>query len=131
MTTGSLGNIVFTVSDEQVKTFNDFNLQGQANISTHARHNAKALPEFVGLNNDKVTLTVRVSRDLGAEPQEEINKLKENMNLGRLCTLTIGKTVHDYKWLISQIDISAENYDRYGTLSDITIRITLIEYPRS
>lgn len=131
MQTGALGEIVFTVSDKEIKTFNNFSLSGAAKISAHARHNNKDMPEFTGLSDDSVSLSVKVSKVLGTDPQTEINKLKEYMNLGRLLPLTIGKVTHNYRWLINSIKIDGRRYDGNGTPIEIDITIKLTEYPRN
>ena len=48
MSIGSLGNVVFEVSSEKVKTLRDMQRQGSARFATHEIIGKKPLREFLG-----------------------------------------------------------------------------------
>ena len=54
---GSLGEVVFEVSDEKVRTFRDFQIQRSAKYSEHAIHGRKGLLEFTGLSPASASLS--------------------------------------------------------------------------
>ena len=90
MQVGYLGEIIFTVSDETVETINNFVWSGSARYSTHQRHLTNALTEFVGLDPDKITFDIVVSRFLGVDPYAEVVKIWNYERGGTAIPLTIG-----------------------------------------
>ena len=61
MQIGTLGEVVFSVSDSVVETINNFTWSGSARYSTHQRHLTHALTEFTGLDPDGITFDIFVS----------------------------------------------------------------------
>ena len=57
MQIGCLGDIVFKVSSDMVRTISNVTWSGSANYATHSRHMTDALTEFTGLDPDEITLT--------------------------------------------------------------------------
>ena len=132
MQIGCLGNITFEVSDSVLKTIRGASWSGSANIQSHARHLNVALPEFVGVESDSFTFSIRVSKNLGADPVKDIEKIIEYERNGIALFLTIGTMSYgSYKWLIQKHKITFEQYERNGDLSGVDISITLKEYPKT
>ena len=46
---GSLGDVIFTVSAELVRTLDNFQWSGSARYGVHQRHAGNALTEFTGI----------------------------------------------------------------------------------
>ena len=132
MQIGCLGNITFEVSDSVLKTIRGASWSGSANIQSHARHLDVALPEFVGVEPDSFTFSIRISKNLGADPVKDIEKIIEYERNGIALFLTIGTISYgSYKWLIQKHKITFEQYERNGDLSGVDISITLKEYPKT
>ena len=131
MKIGSLGDIIFEVSDEIIQSINKMEYSGSANITTHALRLRKGQPEFTGTSPDQISITVRVSKILGADPADMIAKVQSYTDNGTILRLQVGKkTVGSYRWMINKYKITYEDYDRQGNLVDANVNLTLIEYPK-
>ena len=75
MQIGTLGEVVFSVSDSVVETITSFTWSGSARYSTHQRHLTHALTEFTGLDPDGITFDIFVSAYLGVDPMTEVVKI--------------------------------------------------------
>ena len=131
MKIGCLGDIIFEVSDREIKTIRDASWSGSASISTHRRHLGDALQEFIGADPDSFEFKIRISRFLGADPLSDIAKLSEYERKGLAVTLTIGKQCYGkYKWLVKKHTVSFEHYDKTGNLIGADISVSLTEYTK-
>lgn len=131
MKIGSLGDIIFEVSDDIIQSISKVEYSGSSNVTTHAMRLRKGKPEFTGTNLDQISMTVRVAKILGADPEEMISKVRTYMEDGTILRLQIGKkTVGSYRWMINKYKVTYEDYDRQGNLVDANVNISLIEYPK-
>lgn len=131
MKIGSLGDIIFEVSDDVIRSINKLEYSGSSKISTHSLRLRKGMPEFTGTDPDQISITVRVAKILGADPEEMIEKVKEYTGNGTILRLQIGKkTVGSYRWLLSKYKVTYEDYDMKGNLVDANVNLTMIEYPK-
>ena len=101
MQVGTLGEVVFSVSDQTIETINNFVWSGSARYSTHQRHLTNALTEFTGLDPDGITFDIYVSAYLGVNPMAEIVKIWNYERGGTAVPLTIGMHAYGrYRWSI-------------------------------
>lgn len=129
MQVGCLGEIIFEVSDKVIRTFNKATWSGSVTIQTHSRHLDNALQEFVGIDPDKFTLTIMLSKHLGVEPMDDIVKIFNYERNGIAIPLTIGnKSYGKYKWLIKNHKVTLERHDGVGNLIGATVDVNLEEY---
>ena len=91
MRVGNLGEIVFEVSDETVRTLSKMNWGGSANYAVHKRHAGNALTEFTGLNPDSFTFSMTLVAQLGVDPMAEIKKLWQYLRTGEAVPLNRGR----------------------------------------
>ncbi len=129
MKIGCLGDIVFEVSNEVIKTIRDISWSGSVSIAPHSLHLGNTLQEFTGTNADSFDFKFRVSSFAGANPISEIEKLCKYERSGKPVSLIIGSKAYGrYRWLIQKHKITFEHYDRSGNLIDADISVSLIEY---
>ena len=129
MTIGSLGGLVFTVSDRMLQSFMKLDFSGSAKIQNHELHLTKAKPEFTGSEPDKATLTVRVSKLLGCDPAGEIAKVKAYCDSGAVLRLQLGRSgAGNGRWMITGYKVTWQDTDRYGNVTDAEITLNLQEY---
>lgn len=129
MKIGSLGDIIFKVSDKVVETFNGFERSGSAAIQTHAVHNGRALAEFTGVGNEKISFQLTLSAYLGVSPRTELSKLIRHCRSGKILKLVLGrKVVGAYRWVISSWKAEYETFFGNGQVSQIVVSVTLQEY---
>ena len=64
---GTLGDIVFKVSANKVRTFDDLKIDSKTNYAKHTRHLKKPLLEFQYNDADTASLTIYLSAFLGVK----------------------------------------------------------------
>ena len=112
---GSLGSLVFSVSENTVRTFDELSWKVSAKYATHDRHIKRDVLEF-----------------LGPEPGTiSFKKLNKMCNKGNISTLVLGgKKYGSYKWVITGVSSTLKRYDNKGNCWAATADVTLKEYPK-
>jgi len=128
-TLGTLGNIVFSVSSTQVKTFDDMSWSSSAQYAQHNRHMRDVLLEFTGTNADTISFTMHFSAFLGVNPTAEIIKLLNAERSGEIMRLVIGKRAYGkHRWVITQTRKDLETFDNKGNLLIARVNVSLMAY---
>ncbi len=124
-----MGDIVFSVSRSQVRTFDGMKWDSSAKYAAHERHLKDTLLEFVGTDPDKISFSMYFSVFLGINPIEEITKLLEAERQGRVMRLVIGlKAYGKDKWAIEKTSKALEKFDNKGNLLTAAVDVSLIAY---
>lgn len=124
---GSLGGIVFSVSTNQVKTFDGLKRSGSAKFASHNRHLKDTLLEFTGNDPDKITFTMALSAFLGVNPKNEISKLRAAQRAGRIMRLVIGRQNYG-NWVINSLSIDYDRIDNKGNILIANVNVSLTAY---
>lgn len=66
---GTLGDIVFKVSEKTVQTFDGLQIESKTNYAKHTRHNKKPLLEFQYNDTDTASFSMYLSAFLGVNPK--------------------------------------------------------------
>ncbi len=128
---GSLGDIVFSVSNSSVKTFDEMKWDAAAKYSTHDRHLQDDLLEFEGMELETISFSMVFSVFLGVNPLKEIEKLKAVMSKGEAMRLVIGGNVYGKnKWVIEKLSKELTRFDNKGNLWTASVSIDLKEYAK-
>lgn len=128
---GCLGDIVFTVSDQVVRTLENWKWSGAARYAVHNRHAGNALTEFIGLDPDKITFDIQLLIEMGVDPMEEITKLWNYERRGVPLPLTVGTHCYGrYRWNVISHDVTVKYTDRRGDIAGAVVSVTLQEYLR-
>lgn len=125
---GTLGNIVFSVSDNTVKTFDGLQIDSKTNYAKHTRHNKKPLLEFQYNDTDTASFSMYLSVFLGINPKKMQEKLDKYRKKGKLLTLVIGGKKYGKKWVITEHTKEYEKFDNKGNLLIAKSKISLEEY---
>ncbi|MGN0444253.1 MAG: phage tail protein [Acutalibacteraceae bacterium] len=128
MKVGVLGDIVFEVSDKAIKTFQKSEYSGAAKIQIHSRHGKVGLVEWTGRDPKTHELTFKVSKHLGATPEDDIKKIEKYVKEGTKLSLTIFKKKYG-NYLIQKYNVSEKDYDK-KSVSTADISVSLIEYTK-
>ncbi len=133
MILGCLGtDIVFNVSEDEVRTFENMSWTGSAKYAIHQRHGGNSLTEFIGIDPDNISFDMYLSAYLGENPMKTITKLFNEKRNATTMPLYIGtKYYGKYRWTISSIKIKAKNFDPYGDMTSATVSVSLQEYLRT
>ena len=123
--------IVFTVSDQKIITPDGLKWTGSARYAVHNRHNNNALTEFTGIDPDKITFTLTLSKELGVDPMKEITKLWRYEREGIAVGLIIGsKGYGKYRWNVVNHTIEVKYTDSKGNILGAEVSVELQEYLR-
>lgn len=126
---GCLGEIVFEVSSEVVRTLRDMQWSGAARYATHNRHGTHALTEFVGLEPDKISFKMQLLAQLGTNPMEDIGKLWAYERKGIPISLVLGDKIYGKdKWVVDSHAVEMQYTDGKGALIGADVSISLLEY---
>ena len=126
---GSLGEVVFEVSDEKVRTFRDFQIQRSAKYSEHAIHGRKGLLEFTGLSPASASLSIKLDAGLGVNPKEELNNLREILTKHEAVPFILdGEPQGDGLWVLESLDENFEVIDNHGTFIALNVSLKIREY---
>lgn len=126
---GTLGDIVFSVSRDQVKTFDGLKWDSSAKYATHERHLKDTLLEFTGTEADSISFNMQFSVFLGVNPMQEITKLLKAQRTGKIMRLVIGSKAYGRnKWVIEKLSNDLEKFDNKGNLLIAKVSISLREY---
>lgn len=128
---GSFGDLVFSVSDRTVKTFDGMSWDFSADYATHDRHIKADLLEYMGPGIEGISFSMVLSAFLGVNPLKEIKKLREMVKEGHAERLVIGGKVYgSYKWVMQKGTVDFQRFDNKGNLWAANIKVTLKEYPK-
>lgn len=128
---GCLGEVVFEVSAETVRTINNVVWSGKARYATHQRHLGNALTEFTGLDPDGMTFDITLSAYLGTKPMDELAKLWTYQRAGTPVPLVIGTHAYGkYRWSIVSHTMRLQTFTPEGDVITATVSVTLQEYLR-
>lgn len=128
---GCLGEIVFEVSANTVRTIDNVVWSGKARYSTHQRHLSNALTEFTGLEPDEIEFDIELSAFLGTNPLTEMVKIWTYQRNGTPLPLVIGeKPYGKYRWVIVTHSMKYKSYDPSGNVIRSTVSLSLQEYLR-
>ena len=128
---GSFGNLVFSVSDRTVKTFDGMSWDFSADYATHDRHIKADLLEYMGPGIEGISFSMVLSAFLGVNPLKEIKKLREMVKEGHAERLVIGGKVYgSYKWVMQKGTVDFQRFDNTGNWLAAKVKVTLKEYPK-
>lgn len=126
---GTWGDLVFVVSDKEVKTFEDFSRTESARWAKHDVHGQKPKPEFLGPDLGTLTFTMRFDAFYGLNPREELNKLIKYVREGVAHTLIIGgKRVGVHKWYMPDNSQDWKYFDNRGNVLVGSTTVSMEEY---
>ncbi|MGO4376422.1 phage tail protein, partial [Paenibacillus sp. MCAF20] len=87
---GSFGSIVFVVSAEELRTFDDFNRSSASRWAKHDVIGSRPLTQYIGQGLDTITFTMRFDAAYGLNPRKEMDALRNMERDAKAYALTIG-----------------------------------------
>lgn len=129
---GSLGNVVFEVSHEKVRTFEELTRTSTPRWATHEVIGKRPLLQFIGPGLDTSSLTIRFDVRFGVNPRKEIAQLVEYERLGKALPFLLGgKPVgKGGMWVITGLEQEWTSIDNRGNLLAATVNLSLEEYAK-
>ncbi|MFC3802799.1 phage tail protein [Cohnella sp. GCM10012308] len=126
---GSLGPVVFVVSEGATRTLDEFTRNSSARWAQHDIVGQKPKKQWLGPGVDSVSFSVLFSVSLGLNPRKELDRLTELERDGKAVPLIIGrKGVGVGLWVITSMTQSWDVLDGEGNVYSATANLTLEEY---
>jgi phage protein U len=126
---GSLGEVVFEVSSESVKTFDDLSMQWSAKYAQHDIHGRKGLLEFTGLAPTSLSLKIQLSSALGIVPKDELSTLRDMLKAGKAVPFVLeGEPQGDGLWVVEDLNENHKVISNTGALLLAEVSLNLKEY---
>lgn len=127
---GTLGKkIVFEVSDERVFTWSSMSREVAGRWASHTVMGVKPKSEFMGAENQSITIQITLSAALGVRPRAMLEQIEAMVEAGEAEYFIVGsKPVGKNPF---RITASSETWDKVfnrGELYKATLSITLEEY---
>ena len=126
---GTLGDVVFEVSAEAVKTFDSLNMQYSAKYAQHDIHGKKGLLEFTGLDPTKISLKIHFDTALGVNPKDELITLRKMLEAGKAVPFILDGEPQGWNlWVIESLSEDHKTLNNTGALVAAQVSINLKEY---
>jgi phage protein U len=126
---GSLGDVVFEVSSESVKTFQDLQFQHSVKYAQHDIHGSVGLLEYTGKNPTTGSLKIRFDSALGVEPMKEIVSIYMMMRNGVAVNFILdGRPQGEGLWVIESFTEEWKVVNNTGKMIAAESSIQLKEY---
>lgn len=124
---GTFGDVVFAVSGNQVKTFDEMRRNGQARLAEHVVIGQKPRLEFLGPGLETYSFKIMLSTYHGLAPDAELEALRKIRDTGEVRRLVIGEASRG-KYMIESLDETEGPRSNKGAPTWITVDLTLKEY---
>lgn len=127
---GTLGGISFHVSAwNDVYTFDELSRSAKTRTASHEVIGQKPLTEYLGPDLQTLTLKIKLHASRGVKPRNEIDRLIEYCEGGKVLTFTVGgQKVGKNKWLIESVGEAVKYYDMKGSILAADVDLSLKEY---
>lgn len=127
----SLGDIVFEVSSDTVRTFKNLKYNVSAKYQNHAKLGGRPTTEYIGIDAESLTMTVKLSALHGLDPRKEMKKFNDACRKGTLLRFVLGnKKFGNYRWVITKVGNSIERIDKKGNILSVELSVTLSSYAK-
>ncbi|WP_375104050.1 phage tail protein [Paenibacillus sp. RS8] len=126
---GSLGPVVFVVSPEAIRTFQDFSRSAASRFAKHDIIMQKPKTQFLGPGLDTISFKMWFDVRYGLKPRKELDKLTELERKGKAIPLIIGgKGLGTGLWVITGLSQTWDKIDSAGNVHRATATVSLEEY---
>lgn len=126
---GALGDVVFVVSADTIRTFEDFSRSTASRWAKHEIIGRKPKLEYIGPDTDTISFKMRFDVAYGMNPRKEMDALLELARSGKAVPLVIGgKGLGVNKWVVKSVTQNWVHVDNRGNVLVGVAEVTLEEY---
>lgn len=126
---GTWGNVVFSVSRQQIRTFTGLKKSGAAKYATHDRHLKKTLLERTGTDAESLSFDMFFSAYLGVNPMNALAELESARDAGKVAPLIVGgRRIGKSKWVLQSLSESFEEFGKGGSVTVAKASVSMKEY---
>ena len=129
MVIGVLGEVVFETSSFKVNTFDDYKRDTKAKYAEHELIGLPGKLEYLHRDLEEISFTMTLHRELGTDPTEETQKLRDSCKEGIADYLIIANhAVGENPWVIESLSEDVLYFDGEGKVLANKLNIRLKEY---
>lgn len=129
MNIGSLGDVVFTVTDQTVRTFDEFVHTVSARLAVHETILSHPRTEYLGPGQGEITFKMQISARLVPDPRGEVEQLQQMAEQGTYAPLILGgKPVGGGDWTIETCEAAFTAIDGKGKVLFAEVTLTIKDY---
>lgn len=126
---GYFGQVPFEVSSEKVQTIVDLVRTTSGRWNEQTVNLNKPLKSFAGPGLDSLTFAMKLSKGLGVDPQEMINKFIDYTRNGEAHVFSIGgHPLGVDRWVIEELGQTYNHILKDGSIYSCDLSISLSEY---
>lgn len=125
MIIGSFGMVSFQASSSLTETINNLKWTSSASYHQHKVHGQMVVPEFTGLDADKIVFDMTLSAYLGINPSREMQKLKMMLESRTYYPLILGTDYYG-RWLLTNLSRDVQYIHKNGELLQAKVNVTLV-----
>lgn len=127
---GTLGRrIVFEVSDDKAMLLQSMTREVKSRWTTHTTFGSKPKAEFLGADNQSVSISIYLSSNLGVRPRKVMESIAAMVESGTAERLVIGgRPVGSRPFRLTGSSEAWNKLYSRGELAKATVSITLEEY---
>lgn len=123
--------MVFEVSSNRVRTFDDFSRSGSGRWAVHEIVGQKPKAEFLGPGQEELSFSMYLSAHLGVNPEVEMQKLRAMRDTGKTAALIVGgKPITQNFFSLESLRESHKVFSGKGKLITAEVEVVLKEYVR-
>lgn len=123
---GSLGDINFTVSSNQILSYKDLNIKSGVRLTEHNSLQGKPVLEFIGESLDEINLKFNLRIENKINPMSVFENLKDKMTKGEELLFFVGEKKIG-KFVISDIAQDYKRIDNLGNVLALDLDVNLKE----
>lgn len=128
---GTFGNIIFSVSNFRVLTFNNFRREIGAKFAEHTVIAQPPKLEFLHRDLEEISFDMIFMKSLGVNPADEVDKLKNMCNGGQSNFLVLNNKVYgDIEFILESVTEKVDYFDGAGNVISCKVSVKLKEYVR-
>lgn len=130
MAIGNWGmDVVFSVSDLRVLTFDNLNQNVGSEWATHSRIGGKDQVEYLRPKLRKLTFDIDLNASFGVRPRTVIERLELHSELGHVFPFVIGgRRLGRHRWRMTDVGEAWETIYNRGELYRAKVSVTMEEY---
>lgn len=130
MAIGSIGKkVVFETSSRKVLTFMELTKTVKGRWGRHERIGKKPKKQFLGPEDDVLTLTIILSAQHGVKPRKTAEIIENMISKGTVERVVIGnKAISPNKFAITEMSEAWNIILNRGEVAQMTLELTLEEY---
>jgi phage protein U len=130
MVIGSWGDLVFEVSGNIAKTFQELSQKSSGRWAEHETINTAPLSEFLGPGLDELEISIIFTTMLGVDPRKSYEDLRAAVRKGEYYPLILGGfPLSDNLWRLTEISGDSTVFGpRDGEIMWMELNVTAKEY---